>query len=53
MLTTLADLFLLIAGPMFGAGIEGGGQRLAMSLALRFEAEATLLADAKSEGTRP
>ena len=45
-----AELSLILAWPVLGAGTRGGGQRVAMSLAVRVDVSATIVAGAKLEG---
>src|SRR5690606_18227930 len=45
-----ADLALISAWPLVGAGSEGGDHRVAMSLAVQVDASATLIVGASPEG---
>ncbi|GHD02150.1 hypothetical protein GCM10019060_37250 [Novosphingobium pokkalii] len=45
------SLSLIMAWPIMGAGHGGGGQRVAMSLAVRVDVAATMVAGAMPEGT--
>lgn len=45
-----ADLALISAWPVAGAGSEGGDHRVAMSLAVQVDASATLIVGASPEG---
>ena len=45
-----ADLALISAWPLAGAGSEGGDHRVAMSLAVQVDASATLIVGASPEG---
>ena len=45
------SLSLILAWPISGAGLGGGGQRVAMSLAVQVEASATYVGGARLEGT--
>lgn len=47
----IADLSLILAWPIMGAGTGGGDRRVAMSLAVRVDVAATVVAVAKPEGT--
>ena len=45
------SLSLILAWPIMGAGTGGGDRRVAMSLAVRVDVAATMVAGAKPEGT--
>ena len=49
--SAILSLSLILAWPLLGAGTRGGDQRLAMSLAVRVDVAATMVAGARPEGT--